>query len=105
MIDCLNTLKKDNTGYHLKHLFIGSEGTLGVVTKVAIQCPTLPKAINVAFLGKSKRASGSGLSLSLSLFLSSAGCVIRAGPLFGAGLRNPVLRLAQGNGLAFFLSL
>lgn len=52
VIDCMNTLKKDNTGYHLKHLFIGSEGTLGVVTKVALQCPTLPKAINVAFLGK-----------------------------------------------------
>ncbi|XP_031789445.1 D-2-hydroxyglutarate dehydrogenase, mitochondrial [Nasonia vitripennis] len=51
VIDCMNTLKKDNTGYHLKHLFIGSEGTLGVVTKVALQCPTLPKAINVAFLG------------------------------------------------------
>ncbi|XP_076177409.1 D-2-hydroxyglutaric acid dehydrogenase isoform X2 [Ptiloglossa arizonensis] len=51
VVDCLNTLKKNNTGYHLKHLFIGSEGTLGIVTKVAIQCPTLPKAINVAFLG------------------------------------------------------
>ncbi|XP_056634624.1 D-2-hydroxyglutarate dehydrogenase, mitochondrial [Diorhabda sublineata] len=51
VIDCLNTLKKDNTGYHLKHLFIGSEGTLGVVTKVAISCPTKPKAINVALLG------------------------------------------------------
>lgn len=47
----MNTLKKDNTGYHLKHLFIGSEGTLGLVTKVAIQCPPLPKAINVALLG------------------------------------------------------
>lgn len=35
----------------MKHLFIGSEGTLGIVTKVAIQCPPLPKAINVAFLG------------------------------------------------------
>ncbi|XP_053990173.1 D-2-hydroxyglutarate dehydrogenase, mitochondrial isoform X2 [Hylaeus volcanicus] len=51
VVDCLNTLKKNNTGYHLKHLFIGSEGTLGVVTKVAIQCPPLPKATNVAFLG------------------------------------------------------
>ncbi|CAK9799772.1 D-2-hydroxyglutarate dehydrogenase, mitochondrial [Anthophora plagiata] len=51
VVDCLNTLKKNNTGYHLKHLFIGSEGTLGIVTKVAIQCPPLPKAINVAFLG------------------------------------------------------
>nr|XP_031839412.1 D-2-hydroxyglutarate dehydrogenase, mitochondrial [Nomia melanderi] len=51
VVDCLNTLKKDNTGYHLKHMFIGSEGTLGVVTKVAIQCPPLPRAVNVAFLG------------------------------------------------------
>ncbi|XP_057652269.1 D-2-hydroxyglutarate dehydrogenase, mitochondrial-like isoform X2 [Diorhabda carinulata] len=51
ILDCLGTLKKDNTGYHLKHLFIGSEGTLGFVTKVSIQCPSRPKYINVAFLG------------------------------------------------------
>ncbi|GLV38637.1 D-2-hydroxyglutaric acid dehydrogenase [Carabus blaptoides fortunei] len=50
IVDCLNSLKKDNTGYHLKHLFIGSEGTLGVVTKVAIQCPIKPKAVSLAFL-------------------------------------------------------
>lgn len=47
----MNTLRKDNTGYHLKHLFIGSEGTLGFVTKVAILCPPLPKATNLALLG------------------------------------------------------
>ncbi|XP_012265248.2 D-2-hydroxyglutarate dehydrogenase, mitochondrial [Athalia rosae] len=51
IVDCLNTLKKDNTGYHLKHLFIGSEGTLGIVTKVAIQCPPVPKSLSVALLG------------------------------------------------------
>ncbi|XP_025829503.1 D-2-hydroxyglutarate dehydrogenase, mitochondrial-like [Agrilus planipennis] len=51
VLDLLSTLRKDNTGYHLKHLFIGSEGTLGIITKVAIQCPTRPKAYNVAFLG------------------------------------------------------
>ncbi|XP_071450975.1 D-2-hydroxyglutarate dehydrogenase, mitochondrial isoform X2 [Hetaerina americana] len=50
VVDCLSTLKKDNTGYHLKHLFLGSEGTLGIVTKVAIQCPPKPQAVNVAFL-------------------------------------------------------
>lgn len=44
-------MKKDNTGYHLKHLFIGSEGTLGIVTKVSIQCPPKPKSMNLAFLG------------------------------------------------------
>ncbi|KAI4466384.1 d-2-hydroxyglutarate dehydrogenase mitochondrial [Holotrichia oblita] len=51
IMDLLSTLKKDNTGFHLKHLFIGSEGTLGIVTKVAIQCPPKPKALNVSFLG------------------------------------------------------
>ncbi|XP_064212864.1 D-2-hydroxyglutarate dehydrogenase, mitochondrial isoform X1 [Tribolium castaneum] len=51
ILDCLSALKKDNTGFHLKHLFIGSEGSLGVVTKVAIQCPSKPEAVNLAFLG------------------------------------------------------
>ncbi|KAG8038098.1 hypothetical protein G9C98_006423 [Cotesia typhae] len=51
VIDSISTLKKNNTGYHLKNLFIGSEGTLGVVTKVAIQCPTRPSSQNVAFVG------------------------------------------------------
>lgn len=51
VIDLLSTLKKDNTGFHLKHLFIGSEGTLGIVTKVALQCPPKPRAVNLAFLG------------------------------------------------------
>ncbi|XP_049866144.1 D-2-hydroxyglutarate dehydrogenase, mitochondrial isoform X3 [Pectinophora gossypiella] len=51
VIDCLRSLKKDNTGYHLKHLFVGSEGTLGIVTKLAIHCPVLPKAVTVGFFG------------------------------------------------------
>jgi D-2-hydroxyglutarate dehydrogenase len=51
VMDLMSNFKKDNTGYHLKHLFIGSEGTLGIVTKVAMQCPPASSAINVAFLG------------------------------------------------------
>lgn len=51
VLDCLTTLRKDNTGYDLKQLFIGSEGTLGVITAVAILCPRKPSAVNVAFLG------------------------------------------------------
>lgn len=52
VLDCLVTLRKDNTGYDLKQLFIGSEGTLGVITAVSILCPRKPKSVNVVFLGK-----------------------------------------------------
>ncbi|XP_022049471.2 D-2-hydroxyglutarate dehydrogenase, mitochondrial isoform X1 [Acanthochromis polyacanthus] len=51
VLDCLATLRKDNTGYDLKQLFIGSEGTLGVITAVSILCPRKPKSTNVVFLG------------------------------------------------------
>lgn len=51
VLDCLTTLRKDNTGYDLKQLFIGSEGTLGVITAVSILCPHKPSAVNVALLG------------------------------------------------------
>ena len=41
--DGLRTLRKNNTGYDLKHLFIGAEGSLGIITKVAIKIfPSLP---------------------------------------------------------------
>ncbi|KAM5325805.1 D-2-hydroxyglutarate dehydrogenase, mitochondrial isoform 3-T3 [Glossophaga mutica] len=51
ILNCLTSLRKDNTGYDLKQLFIGSEGTLGVITAVSILCPPKPRAVNVAFLG------------------------------------------------------
>lgn len=49
--DSMHSLRKDNTGYDLKQLFIGSEGTLGIITGVSILCPARPKFSNVAFLG------------------------------------------------------
>ncbi len=48
VLDLLTTVRKDNTGYDLKQLFIGAEGTLGIVTKVALVAPPRPKAVNVA---------------------------------------------------------
>ncbi|MBR0820243.1 FAD-binding oxidoreductase [Bradyrhizobium liaoningense] len=45
----LRTLRKDNTGYALKHLFTGSEGTLGIITAAAMKLAPLPVGREVAF--------------------------------------------------------
>ena len=47
----LNTLRKNNTGYDLKNLFIGAEGTLGIVTAVALKLMPAPAAREVAWAG------------------------------------------------------
>jgi len=51
ILDLLTHLRKDNTGYDLKQLFIGAEGTLGMITKVSILTPPKPQSVNVAFFG------------------------------------------------------
>ncbi|PWC76828.1 FAD-binding oxidoreductase [Azospirillum sp. TSH64] len=44
-------LRKNNTGYDLKHLFIGSEGTLGIVTAATLKLHPLPTRHAVAWVG------------------------------------------------------
>lgn len=51
IVDSLSTLRKNNTGYDLKQLFIGAEGTIGIITGVSILCPPRAKAVNVAYFG------------------------------------------------------
>jgi FAD/FMN-containing dehydrogenase len=51
ILDNLNKLKKDNTGYDLKNLFVGAEGTLGVITAAVLRLMPRPRAIETAFLG------------------------------------------------------
>lgn len=51
VLNLLSTLRKDNTGYDLKQLFIGAEGTLGVITKISMHVPPAPAAVNVALVG------------------------------------------------------
>ena len=36
----MSAIRKNNSGYDIKQLMIGSEGTLGIITKAAIKCPT-----------------------------------------------------------------
>jgi FAD/FMN-containing dehydrogenase len=70
----LTALRKNNTGYDLKHLFIGAEGTMGIVTAAVLKLHPLPTAHAVAWLapespqaaldilGLFQRACGSRLS-------------------------------------------
>jgi len=51
ILDNLNKLKKDNTGYDLKNLFVGAEGTLGVITAAVLRLVPRPRAVETAFLG------------------------------------------------------
>ncbi|MBU2531591.1 MAG: FAD-binding oxidoreductase [Alphaproteobacteria bacterium] len=46
----LRGLRKDNTGYDLKHLFIGAEGTLGIVTAAVLRLFPLPTATETAWI-------------------------------------------------------
>jgi D-lactate dehydrogenase (cytochrome) len=72
--DGLNALRKDNTGYDLKQLFIGAEGTLGIITAAVVKLFPRPAAVETAFLAipelgnvmqllaDARRASGDGVT-------------------------------------------
>lgn len=49
VFDDLRKLRKDNTGYDLKDLFIGAEGTLGVITAAVLKLYPLPKGREIAW--------------------------------------------------------
>ncbi|MHC1549858.1 FAD-binding oxidoreductase [Phyllobacterium sp. K27] len=53
ILNDLRTVKKDNTGYDLKDLFIGAEGTLGVITAAVMKLVPQPKGKGVAYVGLS----------------------------------------------------
>ena len=50
VIDGLSSLRKDNTGYDLRDLFIGAEGTLGVITAASLKLFPRPRTIETAFV-------------------------------------------------------
>ena len=57
----LGALRKDNTGYDLKQLFIGGEGTLGIVTAAVLKLYPRPKGQAVAFAALSDPAAALAL--------------------------------------------
>jgi D-lactate dehydrogenase (cytochrome) len=94
----LNKLKKDNTGYDLKNLFVGAEGTLGVLTAAVLKLFPRPHASETAFIGVG--SPDAALQL-LNLAQSRAGGAVtgcelmsRLGLEFvvrhGTGMRDPL---------------
>jgi FAD/FMN-containing dehydrogenase len=65
VLSALSKLKKDNTGYDLRNLFIGAEGTLGIITAATLKLFPKPRAIETAFVGLASPAQALRL-LSLS---------------------------------------
>lgn len=65
VLNVLSKLKKDNTGYDLRNLFIGAEGTLGIITAATLKLFPKPRAIETAYVGlKSPAAALKLLSIS-----------------------------------------
>src|SRR4051812_28831353 len=51
ILNLLSKLKKDNTGYDLRNLFIGAEGTLGIITAATLKLFPKPRAVETAYVG------------------------------------------------------
>jgi D-lactate dehydrogenase (cytochrome) len=94
----LNTLMKDNTGSDLTTLFIGAEGTLGVITAAVLRLVPRPRSVETAFVGvpspeaalellglATERTAGGVTSFELMLRLGIE-LVLR----HGAGCRDPL---------------
>jgi D-lactate dehydrogenase (cytochrome) len=51
ILNGLSKLKKDNTGYDLRNIFIGAEGTLGIITAATLKLFPKPRSIETAYVG------------------------------------------------------
>jgi D-lactate dehydrogenase (cytochrome) len=57
ILNGLSKLKKDNTGYDLRNLFIGAEGTLGIITAATLKLFPKPHAVETALVGLNSPAA------------------------------------------------
>ena len=86
--DGLTGLRKNNTGYELRQLFIGAEGTLGVITAAVLRLHPLPKMHATAWVGLPDPAAGLAL---LSRLQAAAGEVLTAYELMNEAQLQTVL--------------
>jgi len=98
VLNNLNKLKKDNTGYDLKNLFIGAEGTLGIITAAVLRLVPRPRSVETAFAGvASPEAALELLGIATERtggLVTSFEIMTRAGIelvlQYGAGTRDPL---------------
>jgi FAD/FMN-containing dehydrogenase len=93
VLDNLNKLKKDNTGYDLKNLFIGAEGTLGVITAAVLRLVPRPHVVETAFVGLPSAEAALGL---LEIATESAASGLTSFELMTRSGLELVLRYAAG---------
>jgi FAD/FMN-containing dehydrogenase len=93
VLNNLNKLKKDNTGYDLKNLFIGAEGTLGIITAAVLRLVPRPRAVETAFIGVPSPEAALTL---LTLATESAGGGVTSYELMTRAGLEFVLRHAAG---------
>ncbi|MSP67478.1 MAG: FAD-binding oxidoreductase [Alphaproteobacteria bacterium] len=67
--DGLRALRKDNTGYDLKHLFLGAEGTLGIITAAVVKMFPRPRDVQTALIAV--RDAGAACELLADLRVAS----------------------------------
>lgn len=72
VVSSMNGLIKNNTGYDLKQLFVGSEGTLGVITRAVLRLRPAPRSQEVALLAVSRFSDLVRLLRRLEVSLSGA---------------------------------
>ncbi|MDR3770537.1 MAG: FAD-binding oxidoreductase [Sutterella sp.] len=85
VLDLTRSLRKDNAGYDLKQLFIGSEGTLGIITEAVVKLEPRPQSRTVLWLTLADLKAVEGLFTALE---REAGPTLTAFELIG---RSPLV--------------
>jgi len=96
--DGLRGLRKDNTGYALRHLFVGAEGTLGIITAAVLKLFPLPRDRQTAFAAVPTPEAAVAL---LNRLQDSTGEAVTGYELIGRLPLDMVLRNIAGTGDPF----